>query len=59
LTVGNAGGITLAVDGQELPPVGRPGQVVRKLRLPGTVPAAVSPSPSLTPAASPSSNEQR
>jgi len=59
LTVGNAGGITLAVDGQELPPVGKPGQVVRKLRLPGSVPTTVSPSPATTTAASPSSTEQR
>lgn len=56
LTVGNAGGITLAVDGQEQPPIGRPGQVVRRLRLPlgvGTTPAAAptamtSPSPAET-----------
>lgn len=59
LTIGNAGGITLAVDGQELPPVGKPGQVVRKLRLPGNVPTAVSPSPAVTTATSPSPAEQR
>jgi cytoskeleton protein RodZ len=29
LTVGNAGGITLALDGRELPPLGRSGEVVR------------------------------
>lgn len=34
LTVGNAGGITVSFDGRELPPLGRPGQVVRNLRLP-------------------------
>jgi cytoskeletal protein RodZ len=34
LTVGNAGGITLAFDGRELAPIGRPGQVVRNLRFP-------------------------
>ena len=51
LTVGNAGGITIAVDGRELPPVGRAGQVVRNLRLP----MAVSPSP----ASSPSPNDTR
>jgi cytoskeletal protein RodZ len=34
LTVGNAGGITVSLDGRELPPLGRPGQVVRNLRLP-------------------------
>lgn len=47
LTVGNAGGITIAVDGRELPPIGRPGQVVRNLRLPMAAPA--SPSPGDTP----------
>jgi cytoskeleton protein RodZ len=41
LTVGNAGGITVSLDGHELPPLGRSGQVVRNLRLPpGDVPAA-------------------
>ena len=59
LTVGNAGGITLAVDGQELPPVGRPGQVVRNLRLPGTAPRAASPAPSSSTAPTPSPSEQR
>lgn len=34
LTIGNAGGITVTIDGRELPPLGRPGQVVRDLRLP-------------------------
>ncbi len=50
LTVGNAGGITIAVDGRELPPIGRPGQVVRNLRLPLAAPAspAAAPSPSDT-----------
>ena len=46
LTVGNAGGITIAVDGRDLPPVGRPGQVVRNLRLPAAAPT--SPSPNAT-----------
>jgi cytoskeletal protein RodZ len=45
LTVGNAGGITLALDGRELPPVGRPGQVVRNLRLPAAAASLPSPSP--------------
>jgi cytoskeleton protein RodZ len=36
LTVGNAGGITVALDGQELPRLGGSGQVVRNLRLPRT-----------------------
>lgn len=41
LTVGNAGGITVSLDGRELPPLGRPGQVVRNLRLPqGETPPA-------------------
>lgn len=34
LTVGNAGGVTLSLDGRELPPLGRSGKVVRNLRLP-------------------------
>jgi cytoskeletal protein RodZ len=52
LTVGNAGGVSVAVDGTELPPIGRPGRVVRNLRLPANAPAAspvVSPSPSERP----------
>jgi cytoskeleton protein RodZ len=50
LTVGNAGGVSVAVDGTELPPIGRPGRVVRNLRLPApdgpTGMPAASPSPS-------------
>ncbi|RMF82249.1 MAG: DUF4115 domain-containing protein, partial [Nitrospirae bacterium] len=34
LTVGNAGGVTLTVDGKRRPPLGEHGQVVRHLRLP-------------------------
>lgn len=34
LSLGNAGGVTLNLDGQELPPAGKPGQVVKNLRLP-------------------------
>ena len=34
LTVGNAGGIEMALDGNPLPPLGRSGEVVRQLRLP-------------------------
>lgn len=34
LTVGNAGGITITLDGRELPRLGSSGQVVRSLRLP-------------------------
>jgi hypothetical protein len=47
LTVGNAGGITLSIDGRELPSIGRPGQVVRNLRLPDAAPVP-SPLPALT-----------
>lgn len=36
LTVGNAGGVALTLDGRELPPIGRPGQVVRNIRFPAT-----------------------
>ena len=34
LTLGNAGGVELTLDGQGLPPVGKSGQVVRNLQLP-------------------------
>ena len=34
LTVGNAGGIALTVDGTRRPPLGAHGQVVRDLHLP-------------------------
>lgn len=34
ITLGNAGGVTLTVDGQELPPLGKSGQVLRNIRLP-------------------------
>ena len=34
LTVGNAGGIEMALDGNPLPPLGQSGEVVRQLRLP-------------------------
>jgi cytoskeleton protein RodZ len=34
LTVGNAGGVTLTVDGVAVAPLGRSGQVVRDLTLP-------------------------
>lgn len=43
LTVGNAGGVTLSIDGRELSAIGRPGQVVRNLRLPPE--ASPSPTP--------------
>jgi cytoskeletal protein RodZ len=42
LTVGNAGGVVLSLDGRELPPIGRPGKLVRDFRLPEAAPA---PSP--------------
>ena len=38
LTVGNAGGVDLMLDGQQLPPLGRSGQVIRNLRLPSLSP---------------------
>jgi len=34
LSFGNAGGVTLNLDGQTLPPIGKAGQVVRNIRLP-------------------------
>ena len=34
ITFGNAGGVRLTLDGEELPPVGRSGQVVRRFKLP-------------------------
>jgi cytoskeleton protein RodZ len=40
LTVGNAGGVAVAIDGRDLPPIGRPGKVVRNLRLPDTAPSS-------------------
>ncbi len=40
LTVGNAGGIAVSIDGRDLPPLGRAGQVVRNLRLPKEPPPA-------------------
>ncbi len=39
LTVGNAGGVELILDGRRLPPLGEPGQVVRDIRLPPESPA--------------------
>jgi len=37
LSLGNAGGVTLNLNGQELPPVGKSGQVVRNMRIPAPV----------------------
>jgi cytoskeleton protein RodZ len=34
VTVGNAGGVSLNLDGQELPPLGKSGQVIRNMHLP-------------------------
>jgi len=34
LSLGNAGGVILNLDGQELPPVGKSGQVIRNLQIP-------------------------
>ena len=42
LSFGNAGGVTLNLNGQTLPPVGKSGQVVRNIRLPADT---SSPSP--------------
>jgi cytoskeletal protein RodZ len=42
LTVGNAGGIAVTVDGRELPPLGPKGKVVRNLRLPAPSPTATT-----------------
>lgn len=39
LTVGNAGGVSLSLDGHELPPIGKPGQVIRNLRFPTSRPS--------------------
>jgi cytoskeleton protein RodZ len=36
VSLGNAGGVTLNLNGQELPPVGKIGQVVRNMRLPAS-----------------------
>ncbi|MGH8007480.1 MAG: RodZ domain-containing protein [Candidatus Binatia bacterium] len=44
LTLGNAGGIHITLDGEDLPPPGKPGQVIRDLRLPappGATPQAI------------------
>lgn len=38
LTIGNAGGITVSLDGRELPKLGNSGQVRRNLRLPSDAP---------------------
>jgi cytoskeleton protein RodZ len=34
LTLGNAGGVAVTLDGQGLPPFGKSGQVIRNIRLP-------------------------
>ena len=39
LTVGNAGGVELILNGRPLPPLGEPGQVIRDIRLPPESPA--------------------
>ncbi len=36
LSLGNAGGVQLTLDGQELPPLGKAGQMVHNVRLPST-----------------------
>lgn len=40
ITVGNAGGIHLILNGQALPPIGRPGQVLRNVPIPPTTEAS-------------------
>lgn len=45
VTVGNAGGVVLALDGVELPLLGGPGEVVRDLALPGPPASSSSPGP--------------
>ena len=44
LSFGNAGGVTLNLNGQALPPIGKSGQVVRNIRLPAdtSVPSAAT-----------------
>ncbi len=34
VTIGNAGGVELTLNGEQLPPLGEPGQVIRDLRVP-------------------------
>lgn len=41
ITVGNAGGIHLTLNGQALPPLGRPGQVLRNVPIPPSAEAAL------------------
>ena len=46
LTIGNAGGVLLTLDGKDLGPIGKPGRVVKNLRLPersSGAPAVPSP----------------
>lgn len=45
LSFGNAGGVTLTLDGQALPPLGKPGQVVRNIRLPAETAVSTTPTP--------------
>ena len=40
VSLGNAGGVALNLDGQELPPAGKSGQVVKNMRIPAPVAAA-------------------
>ena len=62
LTVGNAGGIVVTLDGNRLPPLGRSGEVVRQLRFPtveeeqveASSPPPESALPSALPALTPS-----
>jgi cytoskeleton protein RodZ len=40
ISLGNAGGAILNLNGQDLPPAGKPGQIVRNIRIPA--PAAAT-----------------
>jgi cytoskeleton protein RodZ len=43
VTLGNAGGVALSLNGTPLPPLGRTGQVVREVVLPQGAPSPSSP----------------
>lgn len=51
LTLGNAGGVDVTLNGKALPALGKPGQVLRNLRLPASAdaPSSASTRPSSTP----------
>jgi cytoskeleton protein RodZ len=41
VSLGNAGGVVFNLDGQELPPPGKSGQVVKNIRLPAPIASSV------------------